>query len=64
MYKGITDTHSGTFFGKQGNQITPVYESTEEKFRREFPEGTIYKRFLARLPTVKKKASIYPSPSF
>jgi hypothetical protein len=29
-----------------------------------FLRGTIYKRFLARLPTVRKKVSIYPSPSF
>lgn len=41
--KGIIDTHSGHFFQKQGSQLTPVYESTEEKLRREFPDGTIYK---------------------
>jgi hypothetical protein len=41
--KGIIDTHSGEFFQKQGNQLIPVYESTEEKLRREYPGGTNYK---------------------
>lgn len=41
--KGVyLDAHSGKFYHKQGNELMPAGESTEDRLRREFPDGRKY----------------------
>ncbi len=36
------DTHSGKFFHKQGEQLIPIDQPTEERLRKEVPDGRSY----------------------
>lgn len=41
--KGIyLDAHSGKFYRKEGAELRPAGETTEERLRRDYPDGRKY----------------------